>query len=503
MPAHAPPRLRWVARRLLLPALVGLAGAWLATAAFARMSVPMGPFHVQLGAGFGRSVTDIALPPLGQLTADTHTAPLRLTATLQDIDVQALQSYIAEHTPEQLASEVERQALDRLPWFALRVLGVGLAGALVLSLIAFRRDRRAVSTAVLSALVILGGSEALTVATYEAQAFRTPAYSGTLTLAPQLFGPIESTVRRIDYFQTELQRIVDAGTRAYTAVQTNPLGRGDEIRVLHISDIHLSPLGYEFAQKLAEGFDVNFVIDTGDVTSFGSPAENLILKYVPGFGLPYVFVRGSHDSPGLQKAMQEIPNARVLDGSSTTIDGITIYGLGDPYFVKGRGQPLSDQQVADLVGSAGPQVLDDVTGASVSPDVVAVHDDRMAEAAGGSVPLVVSGHFHENTARVEHGTLFLRVGTTGGAGPMGFVAEGKEPLSAEILYFRPAAGGRRPALVAWDVIEQQPATGNLTVVRHVGANQFGAITPSPPPTASSSATPSPSPTIGTPASSSG
>jgi hypothetical protein len=115
------------------------------------------------------------------------------------------------------------------------------------------------------------------------------------------------------------------------------------------------------------------------------------------------------------------------------------------------------------------------------PDIVAVHDDRMAEDAAGLAPLVASGHFHVNEATVRDGTLFLRVGTTGGAGPTGGVrADGPQvPLSAEILYFRLATGGEPARLLAWDVIEQDTGSGNLTVERHVVAREFGALSPSP------------------------
>ncbi len=475
----APPRLRWLAR-FAAPILVGLVGAWIGTAAFARSTVPMGPFRVQLEAGLGRPGTDIGLPPLGQLHAATHDLPLRLSATLRDVDVQGLQAYLRTHSLDQLASDVEQQALDRLLPFAIRTLAVGLAGALALALLAYRRRLRPILGALLATALVLGGTAAVTARTYDSSAFLRPRYSGTLSLAPQLFGPIETTVQRFDYFRTELQRIVAAGAGAYAAVQQNQLGRGNEIRVLHISDIHDSPLGYRFAQELASGFDVNFVIDTGDITSFGTPAENLILKYVPGFDRPYVFVRGSHDSHDLQAQMARIPNARVLDGGTTTIDGLTIYGLGDPYFVERRGNPLTDQQVANLVAGAGPRLARDVGALARPPDIVAVHDDRMAEAAAGAVPLVLSGHFHENAARVENGTLFLRVGTTGGAGPTGGVAIGGQvPLSAEILYFRPASGGKPPRLIAWDTVEQMPTTGDFTVERHVVAETFGAVSPAP------------------------
>ena len=112
------------------------------------------------------------------------------------------------------------------------------------------------------------------------------------------------------------------------------------------------------------------------------------------------------------------------------------------------------------------------------PDVVAVHDDRMAEALAGRVPLVLSGHFHEEGERVDHGTLYLRAGSTGGSGFNVFTEPGGIPLSAEVLYF---VRGPEPGLIAYDVIDQSPESGSLTVDRHVIEEDFGELVPSPPP----------------------
>ncbi|MBI2238454.1 MAG: metallophosphoesterase, partial [Actinobacteria bacterium] len=423
--------------RILVPVLVGVAGAWLGMAAWGAATVSMGPFRVQLDATFGPSVTDVALPPFGRLTADTHLAPLRLTATLQDVEVARLKDALLDRGLEDLAATVERDATDRLWRYALRVLGVALAGALALSALAFRRNRRAIEIAFVAAVVAVGGSEALAAVTYRSSAFLSPSFSGSLALAPELIGPVEEATERIGYFRTELKRIVDGAIRAYTSVEVNPLGKGDEIRVLHISDIHLSPLGYGFAREIAEGFDVDLVIDTGDTTSFGTPAEDLIVSYIPRFDRPYLFVRGNHDSIALQAEIARIPNAIVLDGKNAEVAGLTVYGLGDPNFVSNRGQPTDERATAERARAAGATILSALEELPAPPDIVAVHDDRMAEAVAGRVPVVISGHFHENTVRVVDGTLYLRIGTTGGAGPTAFTAEGGVPLSVEILYFEP------------------------------------------------------------------
>jgi hypothetical protein len=475
---------------VLKPLVIGIVGAWFALGAFGHQTATMGPFHVRFDAFFGRGLTDIALPPLGTLRANTHLAPLHLRATLQDVDIDTLQPYLTSPGgPGRLAAQLERQTLDLTVPFAIWLLEIGSLGALTLGALVFREPRRAVA-ALLVGLIAVAAAEGLALQTYDARAFLTPSYTGTLALAPQLFGPVEGTIRRVGYFRDELERIVASAGQAYAAVEANPLGRGDEITVLHISDIHLSTLGYGFALQLAQSFDVDMVLDTGDTGSFGTEAEEAILAWVPRFDRPYVFVRGSHDSVAFQQAVARYPNATVLDGNATEVDGLEIYGLGDPYFVSARGAPKSDAQIVRLVQSVAPGLRDDVRALPRPPDIVAVHDERMAELAAGYVPVVASGHFHVNESRLENGTLYLQVGTTGGAGPTGFTPAGDVPFSAEILYFRASADGTN-RLIAWDVVQELPATGSFSVQRHVVATDYGDISPSPPPVET------PSPTLAT------
>ena len=124
----------------------------------------------------------------------------------------------------------------------------------------------------------------------------------------------------------------------------------------------------------------------------------------------------------------------------------------------------------------------------------------MAEAVTGYVLLVISGHFHVPSVGVTDGTLYLRIGSTGGAGANVFTTQAGVPLSAEILHFDPGTDGALPRLVAYDLITQSPSTGSLTIQRHLVADEFGTLTPSPPPSPSPSQTssPTPAPTAFTP-----
>ena len=471
---------------ILGPILVGLLGAALALQAFAKTTVDAGPFQVQLEADFGRSVTDISLPPLGRIRADTHGAPLHLRASLREVDVDELREGL-QRGVDSVAAEVERNTLDASGRFAGWVILIGIAGAAALGLLAFRGRWLLVLRAITAGALAVVLSVVFAAASFDASAFQAPTYTGSLRLVPQLFGPVEGAIERVGYFREELRRVVAGAARVYAAVEANPLGRGDEIRVLHISDLHLSTLGYGFAQELARSFDVDLVIDSGDTTSFGSPDEEFILAEIPDFELPYVWVRGNHDAGSLQDAIGRIDGAVVLDGNVEEVAGLSLWGLGDPFFVDERGEPAEDEDVEDLMATTAEEVADDVSALPEPPDIVVVHDDRMAAGLNGLVPLVVSGHFHETRDQVVDGTVFLRVGTTGGAGPTGFTAEEDVPFSAEVLYLREDAGEMH--LVAWDVVTQFPETGSLEIERHLSSDV--GLSPSP-------QTPTPSPATSTP-----
>jgi predicted phosphodiesterase len=484
------PVLRRVAR-LLAPIAVGIVGALAGMVLWAKSSVSMGPFQVLLTSRFGRGVTVIALPPFGKLTADTHVSPLRFTATLQAVRVTELAEAIRSKGTAALVDQVQADALHQVIPFALHLLLVSLAGAAILALLAFRLRWRPVVVAMLAAVVAVGGSETLSWRTYDPSALLTPSFSGSLALAPKLIGPARTAVDRIDDFRAELSRIVGGAARIYSQVQGVASPSGNEIAVLHISDIHDSPLGLSFARDVANAFDVDLVIDTGDLTSFGTALEGgLILSGVAAIQRPYVFVRGNHDSLSLQADLRRAPNATVLDGQSVTLEGLTIFGMGDPVFTPNKLAPIDDAEVAERVRAAGFPLLNRILAMPRAPDVVAVHDDRMAEAAAGYVPLVISGHFHQASARTIDQTLYLRVGSTGGAGANVFTQVGGVPLSAEVLYFSRESPQR---LVAYDLIEQSPESGSLVVRRHLIEEEFGTLVPTPPSISpSGSATPTPS-----------
>lgn len=470
---------RRVARWLTVGA-VGLAGSWAALLLVGPLEYPVGPFDVEYLIRPGPGRTDIGLPPFGRLSVDTHTAPLHLTATLVSVDPDQGAEAIRSSDVATLAAAVEREGLSALRAHAMRSLIIAVVGAALAGLLVYRTRWRVALAAAAAATILLGATAGLAVSTYKPEAFLEPTYSGSLRTAARLLGPIREAGARLEEFRSEIGRLAQETLAAYEGLSADPSLSPDAVAVLHVSDIHASPLGMDFAQQVADSFDVDLVLDTGDITTFGTQLETAILERISAVGIPYAFVQGNHDSTAVTAIIGGEPNAVILDGEATPLSGLTIFGAPHPLYTPDPGFDLSHEEIEEAVRQAGAELAEELASGGEPPDIVAVHDDRMAEAAAGLVPLVVSGHFHEASQRVIDGTIFLRTGSTGGGGLDTFRSEVKPyPLSAEILYF----DGAPLRLVAIDLVELDPDTRNLTVERRLASDlQGGEPVPAPTPT---------------------
>ncbi|MGH7856500.1 MAG: hypothetical protein ACREQY_04150, partial [Candidatus Binatia bacterium] len=66
-------------------------------------------------------------------------------------------------------------------------------------------------------------------------------------------------------------------------------------------------------------------------------------------------------------------------------------------------------------------------------------------------------------AAMVDSTVFLRAGSTGGAGVNMFEGDEPVPLSATVLYF----DRETQDLIAYDLVQQSPATGRLIIQRRL------------------------------------
>jgi predicted phosphodiesterase len=444
----------------LLVALLGAAAGLLALGTVTVAQGRVGPGRVAVRAHLGAARTELRLPPLGQISAATHTAPVTLTGQVDEVSINGLQDVLKTDDPgDRLRSEVAADLEPLLRAFAWRALAVAaLAGALAGAVVPRRRWTHALtgSAAGLTAVaILLGGAWR----GYDAEAFDKPRFEGPLERAPALLATVRKHVDDIDMVRKRVQVLGDQVADLYSVASSQvggPVG-GNEVRILHISDIHSNPLGLEVTRRLAEHFKVAAILDTGDLTSFGLPVEGRLGDMVATMNVPYLLVPGNHDSTQNRQALAAVHNITLLDGTMAEIGGVRILGVGDPAFTASN--QTSTDEAAEIKRQLAPDVAARVD--ELRPDVLAVHDPLLGEVSQGHVPLIVSGHLHKNSAVRKNGTLVLTVGSTGATGLGSFTVDTGSPYEAELLHFV----GRD--LVAVDRIDLHGVGGAFRVERQI------------------------------------
>jgi predicted phosphodiesterase len=423
----------------------------------ARQEVTVGPARIRLEAHAALAGSSrLAAPPFGSVSARTHQGPLAFRATIDDVDVKRLGRLLEGPNPsgpggprlaelEATLGPLEDQARGAATGFVARIAVLGLAGGLAAVVVFRRRTRRRLLRCglggLLATVVLLGPA----LATYDLAAFREPRYDGALEYAPALIGDVRTGLDRLRTLREEMVRIGRNLDRAYAAL-ASPVGEVDGdgiVRVLHISDLHLNPAGFDLAERLADQFDVAAVVDTGDMGTWGLPREPQVAANIGRFDVPYLFVKGNHDDADMVKAVAANDNARVLDGSGAEVAGIRFFGVADPTFTPGKGYQVEEFEDLKVARSVG--VGDALDRQALRPDVLLVHDGRLAAYARGHVATVLEGHLHRFGTEVTNGTRTLQAGTTGAGGPDNFRAADPPPAEAQVVYFDPVT--RRPVAV--------------------------------------------------------
>jgi predicted MPP superfamily phosphohydrolase len=433
--------------------VVALLGCWLGVVVGGSVDASVGPVETRMSISpswTGDSV--VAVPPLGRLSLDSHDGPLRLDAQVTRINTADARRIFnnpasVRGLPETVAADV-RSGVIRL---AVRAAIAAVAGGLLLGLLVFRRRlRRILLTGALAGAVMLacGGIAA---ATFNPKSVNEPTYDGLLAIAPTVVGDAQSIVADFRKYEQQLAKIVTNVSRLYDVTSTLPAYNADPstIRMLHVSDLHLNPAAWEIMRSVAKQFEVDLIVDSGDITDHGSAPEDRFLDTIATLGVPYVFVRGNHDSVGTEGAVAAQPNAVVLNHTVQEVAGLRLLGAPDPRFTpdkdtRGKDAPPTVEQVGEqLAATARAQP------ATAAIDAVVVHDPEMGLPADGAVPLVLAGHTHKrDVRRLDGGTLLFTQGSTGGAGLRGLEGEKPTPVQLSVLYF----DRESRTLQAWDDI---------------------------------------------------
>jgi len=420
-------------------------GALIAVLLFGRISAPIGPFDATLAFRPSGGGAAVAVPPLGALTVDVYDGPLRLDIALQRVDQDRARALATD--PVRLAGVVSqvsddlRGAVVLLVW---KTAGVAVAGAALTSWAVLRRRREPLIAAGLTTALLLG-TAGLGAATWRPEALSQPRYTGLLVNANSLIGSAEDIVARFDAYRASLEDLVANVGTLYATLSALPApgGTDETVVLLHVSDLHLNPAGFDLVRQVADRFEVDAVLDTGDITDWGSQPENQLISSVGSLGVSYVYIRGNHDSAATAALIAAQPNGVVLAGTATTVAGLGIVGVADPRFTpdKTTGDDDSGDEVLVQTGVTLAEVAEDQPR---RPAIALVHDPKQAPPLDGVVPLILAGHTHDRSvSELEDGSRLMVEGSTGGAGLRGLEGEYPEPLTCTVLYLDPETGELR------------------------------------------------------------
>jgi predicted phosphodiesterase len=453
-------------------ALVSICGVVVGVLLFAQTDTNVGPFKAEMSLTPSvRGGTEVDIPPLGSLHLDSHDGPLHLKVDLGSLDQSRTEALIDDPTAISAAGQ---SAVDDVTGgvlrLALRMLGAAVATALLLSALIFRNVRR-VAWAGVTALAVAGGSLGLAAGTVRPDSISEPRYEGLLVNAPAVVGDARRIADNYGRYADQLQQIVTNVSRIYTTVSNLPAFEpaANTTRILHVSDLHLNPASWGLIRTVVKQWDIDAVVDTGDIVDWGSSAETQYVANIAQVGVPYIYVRGNHDSTAIQDAVSRQKNAIVLDNTTTTINGLTIAGIGDPEFTPDKSEtPAADGDLSsNPLLFSGEELATTIEHSTTRVDIAMVHDPAMAPPLSGVVPLVLAGHLHKRevsvlaapapsaaptpspgTAQTPMETRLLVECSTGGAGLRGLESDEPTPLSLSVLYF-----DEKHDLKAYDDIE--------------------------------------------------
>lgn len=430
--------------------LVALIGAVLFVSLFSAMRFHIEAFEFEIHLEiFDHGLTQIQIPPVGTVSAHTHSTPFKFGIVLRNIDTELLQNLL-EETPEQqdLIRRVNAEMSRVVRWFVARLLLLSAVGGIAGIFLLRPASRATYVRGALSGIVMMAVFLAGTYYTYDLERFKNPQYEGVLKAAPWVVGMVQEAMARISTLGAEMQVMAGNLYRLYESIdKLEPVGVAEgTLKVLHVSDIHNNPAAYDFVEKISRSFGIDLIIDTGDLSDFGTPLEAQLTKRIRLIEVPYVFTAGNHDSPEIIKALKRLKNVVVLDGEVREVAGLRIAGIADPSSRSAAITPPPGESVENYI-----QQLEKVFSQSPTrPDLLAVHNPGIARAFVGRVPVILHGHDHRYSLEVIDGTVVVDAGTTGAAGVRGLQTTNEVPYSVVMLYFSPGTDGWR--LVATDTI---------------------------------------------------
>ncbi|MDT3700566.1 MAG: metallophosphoesterase [Thermincola sp.] len=386
--------------------------------------------------------TTLRVTPVGEVRAQTHKTPLSVTISLENIDpdrVENILSGVAEQ--DTMVNEAKAAILGAVRRLVVLTMGLGFGGGLFGMIILQRRSWKEVLLGGLIGLVTASVLLFGTYKTFEIQKFQNPEYDGIIKAAPWMIKLAQDSYYTVNTLGVQMRSIADNLNGLFHRVSSlQAMDPGDgEIKILHVSDIHNNPVAFEFIDQVVKTFGINLVIDSGDISDFGTPLESALVGKIKSLQVPYIITPGNHETPSMIKGLQEIPNVTVLEAGIKKIDGVNIAGIGDPASLRNETKAPVQSEINAFTG----RLKEIIEAADVRPDIVVAHNPKIAGKFWGQIPVVLTGHMHKYEIKTKPNSVFINAGTSGAAGIGGLETANEVPYTFVLLHFNRSADGLR------------------------------------------------------------
>ena len=241
--------------------------------------------------------------------------------------------------------------------------------------------------------------------TFDERSLAEPRFTGLLASAPD-------RGRRRARHRRALRRLHAAARpprrQRQRAVRRSPAGcrcsppTDDTIRVLHVSDLHLNPAACDVIGSVVDQFAIDVVIDTGDITDFGSAAEDALRRRDRRARRPLRLRPRQPRQPRTQAAVAAPAERRRArrPGGRRGRPALRFLGQGDPRFTPDKttrddDAPAERARPASAAPSPGRSARRARPAATSSPSTTRSPPGRCS----GARPLVLAGHAHQRAGR--------------------------------------------------------------------------------------------------------
>ncbi|OWZ83117.1 metallophosphoesterase family protein [Natranaerobius trueperi] len=422
----------------------------------------LGPFMIEAELKIiDHGLTTIDLSPIGEVSAETHSSPVKLNVNLESMDLDKLTKLVMSPPKEDLVLEFENQIHSIIRSFSIKLIVLGGAGGFFGTLISGYRNRDKLLFGTLFPTLVIIALLLLTFFTYDVNAFENPEFDGVLEAYPWVMGVVDDSLRALDDVSLQLQTLSENLFMFFEKVRDlEGLGaiEGDH-KVLHVSDIHNNPASLDLVAQIVRNFQVDMIIDTGDITDYGSPLEAELASRISGFNVPYVFISGNHDSPQVIKRLESVENVHAINNKEIIeVLDFKIAGIEDPS-ADSTAMTVPDESFLDDYAIRLEQLIEEK---GVEPDILGVHHPHIAEHFREDIPIILTGHTHRPDVDKEEGELIVNAGTTGAAGIRGLEGGADIPYSMAVLHFN-----RDKKPVAIDLIKVRHLESGYRIERFV------------------------------------